>query len=1020
VITLDLRRLEETADFGRALIARLPGAGLLIIDADLRILLADGDVFRDVDHGGIIGRRVPEVIPAAAWEILEARYDAALDGHVQTFDYEAADSSRVYAVRLAPIRNGDAAPVGVMVLTQDTTEKAAAIGQLAGSERLQRSVLEVLDEGVIVLDSHLGVVQANGAASAILGLDLGLVAAGPRAWKALALWRASDGSSLEVGADVLRTGEAIRDVDVRADRPDGTSILLSVNYQPLRDIAGGVSGLVLSFRDVSEREREHRRLVESQDRLREAHEVARLSSWEWQPETGEMVIFQSLAEDGSLPGTRVALEDVLVGIPEEERQPVRDDLASIVRGERDAALRRYCQPYPTGSVWLETRSRAVRDADGRLVCVRGTTQDVTAAELAKQQAAGERDFLQATLDSLPAHIAVLGEQGEIVMTNRAWVEFAAANGAGPGALGENYLVACDGAAGDELAARVGAGLRAILSGTQAAFSLEYPCHSPTVERWFVLRAARFEGPGSARIVVAHDDVSQRRWAEGEVATQAALLEEVDVAVVATDVEGRITHWNRGAQRLHGWAQEEVMGRNAEQLISPPGTNSDGLGDELRSSGRWEGEYNVRHKDGSTSVAYLRGRQMLDGDGQPAGWTGVSVDLTERLESERAVRAASNYLRAVTDNVGEGLFTLDTEGRLTYMNAAAEILLGWPSSELQGRLMHDVTHGRRADGSALPIEECAIMNARRDGQTVRVDDDIFVRRDGQELPVAYTAAPFETDDGVHGCVVVFEDISERKATEESLRREAEKLSWIGRVQDALAEDRFVLYAQPIVDLRTGDVVQRELLLRIREPNGEIVGPGAFLPIAEQYGLIGDIDRWVVERGAEIAASGRPVEINLSARSVGDRSILDHIELCIEQSGADPKSLVFEITETALIEDEAAARVFAERLHKLGCKLALDDFGTGYGGFTYLKRLPLDFLKIDIEFVRDLPTNPASSHVVQAVVALAGGFKLKTVAEGVEDAETLDLLRELGVDFAQGYHIARPGPLDEAATGAGLTT
>ena len=123
------------------------------------------------------------------------------------------------------------------------------------------------------------------------------------------------------------------------------------------------------------------------------------------------------------------------------------------------------------------------------------------------------------------------------------------------------------------------------------------------------------------------------------------------------------------------------------------------------------------------------------------------------------------------------------------------------------------------------------------------------------------------------------------------------------------------------------------------------------------------------------------------------------------------LVFEITETAIVEDEEAARMFAERLHALGCKVALDDFGTGYGGLTYLKQMPVDFLKLDIEFVRDLTSNPASRHVVQAVLALARDFHLQTVAEGVEDAETLDLLTRLGVDLAQGYHIARPAPYAE---------
>lgn len=294
--------------------------------------------------------------------------------------------------------------------------------------------------------------------------------------------------------------------------------------------------------------------------------------------------------------------------------------------------------------------------------------------------------------------------------------------------------------------------------------------------------------------------------------------------------------------------------------------------------------------------------------------------------------------------------------------------------------------------------------------------MFIRKDGRELPVAYTGSPFETDDGVHGCVVVFEDISNRKAIEDRLRGEADKLAWIERIQEALAEDRFLLYAQPIVDLDGGAVVQSELLLRLREPDGRIIDPGEYLGIAEQYGLIGDIDRWVIERGSELAAGGRPVQINLSAQSVDDQDILHHIEACLASTGADPALVVFEITETAIVKDEAAALLFTERLHAAGCKLALDDFGTGYGGFTHLKQLPVDYLKIDIEFVRDLATNPGSRHVVEAVVGLAKGFGLQTVAEGVEDAEALQLLREIGVDLAQGYHIARPGPLEAEPTGA----
>jgi EAL domain-containing protein (putative c-di-GMP-specific phosphodiesterase class I) len=190
----------------------------------------------------------------------------------------------------------------------------------------------------------------------------------------------------------------------------------------------------------------------------------------------------------------------------------------------------------------------------------------------------------------------------------------------------------------------------------------------------------------------------------------------------------------------------------------------------------------------------------------------------------------------------------------------------------------------------------------------------------------------------------------------------------------------------------------------------MSPGAFLPVAEEFGLITEIDRWVIDRATEIAATGRAVQVNVSGRSISAPGLLEHIKHAIRHTGADPKKIVFEITETALVSGEPAARAFVESLHGLGCKVALDDFGTGYGGFTYLKRLPVDFLKIDIEFVLDARTNSASRNVIQSIVSLATGFGLKTVGEGVEDEASLHLLRELGVDYAQGFHIGRPGPLD----------
>jgi EAL domain-containing protein (putative c-di-GMP-specific phosphodiesterase class I) len=286
--------------------------------------------------------------------------------------------------------------------------------------------------------------------------------------------------------------------------------------------------------------------------------------------------------------------------------------------------------------------------------------------------------------------------------------------------------------------------------------------------------------------------------------------------------------------------------------------------------------------------------------------------------------------------------------------------------------------------------------------------------GSELPVGYTAAPIAGEHGNVGCVVVFEDISRRKAEADRVQRDLQRLSWLGRVQEALDDGLFVLHAQAIVDARTGEVVQRELLLRMLDQGGltdvpELIAPGEYLPVAEEYGLITEIDRWVVDRAAEIASRGLSVQVNVSARSISGPDFVDHIRDAVERTHAAARRLVFEITETAIVSDEPAAREFVERLHALGCGIALDDFGTGYGAFSSLKQLPIDYLKIDIEFVRDALVDAASRSVVTAIVYLARDFGIKTVAEGVENEATRALMRQLGVDYLQGFHVGRPAPL-----------
>ncbi len=237
-------------------------------------------------------------------------------------------------------------------------------------------------------------------------------------------------------------------------------------------------------------------------------------------------------------------------------------------------------------------------------------------------------------------------------------------------------------------------------------------------------------------------------------------------------------------------------------------------------------------------------------------------------------------------------------------------------------------------------------------------------------------------------------------------------WLARLRRALREDLFAVHYQPIVSLADGRPAHYEALVRLAdEPSGPLVAPGRFLPAAERYGLVRDIDRLVLARVAALLGSraeGPRVAINLSALSVTDPAMLAHVERCMHSQGADPSRLVIEITETAAISDMERARAFCEGVAALGCDVALDDFGAGYGSFHYLTQLPFDYLKIDGSFVRGLTASRNDQLVVQALVGLARGMGVRTIAEYVTDRPTLTLLRRYGVDYAQGFELGRPHP------------
>lgn len=608
------------------------------------------------------------------------------------------------------------------------------------------------------------------------------------------------------------------------------------------------------------------------------------------------------------------------------------------------------------------------------------------------------------LNSFPESIAILDVDGTILATNQAWDRFAVANGGANAhiGIGENYLKVCDmSSATCSEAVLAGHGIRRVIAGELDEFNVEYPCHGPNIERWCELFVSRFREFGETRVVVCHEDITERHLATDKLAMQAQLMAAVNAAVVASDLDGKVVHWSQGATKLLGHNESEAVGANLDELIAgfpePVRVSADSDAPPPR-----ETEATLKLADETEFVAAISESVFRDHAGKIAGTLAIITDVSERAERENELATAYEYMLTVSQSIGDGLFTLDPEGCVINMNPSAERLLGWTEAELVGKPISE------AIGYELQLFD------ENGSWATRVDDDFFTTRDGRHIPVAHTTSPFETASGINGAVVTFSDITSQKLEHQRLEREIEDAIWAERINKSFALDRFELYVQPIFEVASGKQVQNELLIRMVDDDGSMIAPGAFLPAAERQGLIQEIDRWVIRRAANLASENHPVELNLSAGSLSDPELADYIIDEMEAAGASPANVIVELTETAIVENESTAEDILRTLRINGFRIALDDFGTGYGSFTYLKNLPVDFLKIDIEFVKDLPTSESSRNLVTAVVQLAENFGLKTVAEGVEDMETVELLKQLGVDHMQGFALGRPEPyfLDES--------
>ena len=296
-------------------------------------------------------------------------------------------------------------------------------------------------------------------------------------------------------------------------------------------------------------------------------------------------------------------------------------------------------------------------------------------------------------------------------------------------------------------------------------------------RTMMLNARRLELDDGApqMILLAIEDVTERQLAA--TASLTAIVDSSDDAIIGKDLNGVISSWNKGAERLFGYTAQEAIGQSITMLIPPDRQDEEPeILARLKRGERVDHFETVRvSKDGSLLELSLTISPIKDATGEVIGASKIARDITKRKQAEEALRSAMEFDETVMSNMGEGLYTVDKEGLVTKMNPAAERLLGWTLEELRGKKMHDVTHYKHPDGSPFPPEECASLQVLREGKALKDFEDTFIRKDGRLFPVSYSSSPLRDHDGeIVGLVVVFQDITERNQAQEALRQNQAQL------------------------------------------------------------------------------------------------------------------------------------------------------------------------------------------------------------------------------------------------------
>ncbi|MDJ0940473.1 MAG: EAL domain-containing protein [Woeseiaceae bacterium] len=618
-------------------------------------------------------------------------------------------------------------------------------------------------------------------------------------------------------------------------------------------------------------------------------------------------------------------------------------------------------------------------------------------------------------------------------------------------------------------ARVQACMREHLEGKTPFFeSVHRMKHQNGEWRWMSSRAKSVQDPNGRllRLLGVEVDITERKLYEEalfrEKESAQITLQSIGDGVITTDAECNVEYVNPVAEELTGWKVDDASGRSIDEIFRAfheetcePLENPMAVAIRRDRAIKSVRPTLLIRRDGNELYIESTASPIRDGKGNVTGGVLVFHDVSESRELNRRLsyHASHDILTGLVnrrefenrlERALKSAKARETSYALLYLDldqfkivndscghSAGDALLGQLGALLKSKIRWRDTLARLGgDEFGVLLESCSLDEAMQTAEALRmaIGDYKFTWDERTfRLGVSIGVVPITADNEDVAALLSAADSACAAAKEAGrnrihsfqendidLMRRRREMQWAARINNALEENRFELFRQTIQPLQADeDGAHYEILLRMRDENGGIISPGLFIEAAERYGITPSIDRWVIRSAFRWLVSEADererlalCSINLSGQSLGDEKFLPFVVEQFQMSGLDATKICFEITETAAIASYSQANRFINALKELGCKFALDDFGTGLSSFGYLKHFPVDFLKIDGSFVKEILHDPIDREMVRSINEIGHLTGKKTIAEFAENEEIITMLRGMGIDYAQGYGVSEP--------------